>query len=50
MTVASRNAIVADAVFVHEHVAPGCRVDGFPGCEQIAQASELSQSVNATQG
>jgi hypothetical protein len=50
-TVASWNATVADAEFVQLQVAPGCSVDGFPGCEQMAHApSLLSHRVRATHG
>ncbi|KAI1334882.1 hypothetical protein F5Y15DRAFT_399536 [Xylariaceae sp. FL0016] len=43
---ASLNCTVVLAASVHEHVAPACKVAGFPGCEQGAHSpSELSQSL-----
>lgn len=47
----SLNATVADALSVQLQYEPGCRVEGFPTCEQAAQTpSPLSQSVRAIQG
>lgn len=47
--VESLKTTVADAALVQLQYEPGCRVVGFPFCEQMAHSpSLLSHSVRAT--